>query len=397
MRSIYIFLIILGIDAIVLFLEASGLSISYREANILHSHFSFLQTIEHFSFLLFSKNDFALRLPMVVFHFMSCILLFKISKRYLKYDRDRVWLILVFVLLPGVTSSAILVDSASFLIFGLLLFIYLYEKISKKYIYLLLTFYMLLDGGFIYLFFSLIFYALHKKDRYFLIFNLTMFISSMLLYGINTEGLPEGHFLDTIGIYSAIFTPVIFIYIFYVLYKRYLTKKIELLWFISSITFLLSLLLSFRQRIDIEHFAPYLIIALPLVAQTFSSSYRVRLKIFRTKYRILFIASLIFLFINSFFMLLNKNMYLFLDDPQKHFAYKMHVAKELAQELKDKNITCINTKKQMQTRLEFYDISKCQNILLATCNAKNNKSDYVTISYKDKPIYNGCVTIINNK
>jgi len=224
-----------------------------------------------------------------------------------------------------------------------------------------------------------------------------MFISSMLLYGINTQGLPEGHFLDTIGIYSAIFTPVVFVYIFYVLYKRYLTKDIELLWFVSSVTFVVSLLLSFRQRIDIEHFAPYLIVALPIVAQTFSSSYRVRLKMFRSKYKIIFTVSVIFLIFNSLLMFLNKDLYLFLDEPQKHFAYKMHIAKELAKELKSKGFTCVSTKKHMQTRLKFYGVSKCENNILTGCDKSIKKVPDVTISYKDKVLYTACVTIINNK
>ena len=397
MKTKYIFLFLLGIDATVLLLETSGLSISYHEASMLYGHFSFLQAIEHLSFSIFSQNDFALRLPMIMFHLASCIVLFAISKKYLRSQRDRLWLMLIFILLPGVTSSAILVDSASFLIFGLLLFVYLYEKIQKRYIYVLLFLYMLIDGTFLYLFFSLIFFSIYKKERYFFIFNLVMFSCSMLLYGINTEGLPEGHFLDAIGIYSAIFTPIIFIYIFYILYRRYLTKEMDVLWFISSVTLLVSLLLSFRQRIDIEHFAPYLIIALPLAAQTFSSSYRVRLKIFRTKYRIAFIISLVFLFLNSFLVLLNKNIYLILDDPQKHFAYKMHIAKELSQKLKNRGLNCVDTKKHMQTRLRFYGISKCKTNLLSPCSKNTIKENNVTISYKNKPIYNSCVTIINSK
>jgi hypothetical protein len=384
----------LGIDAIILFLETSELSISYHEASMLYGDFSFLQAIEYISFSIFSQNDFALRLPMILFHTASCILLFDISKKYLRYDRDRLWLILIFILLPGVISSAILVDSASFLIFGLLLFVYLYENVKIKYIYPLLLLYMLADGGFVYLFFSLILFAWYKKDRYFLFFNLFMFSSSMLLYGIDTQGLPEGHFLDAIGIYSAIFTPIVFVYMFYVLYRRYLTQEIDVLWFVSSVALLISLLLSFRQRIDIEHFAPYLLVALPLVAQTFSSSYRVRLKHFRIKYKIAFVLSLCFLFFNSFIVLLNKNIYLFIDNPQKHFAYKMHIAKELATELKKNGFGCVKTDKQMQKRLKFYGIFKCENNLLLQCN---HKEADVTISYKNKPIYNGCVTIINNK
>lgn len=397
MNHRYIFFLILGIDAFILLLNTSELSISYHEAYMLYGDFSLLQAITKSSLYLFGQNDFALRLPMIVLHILSLLLLYEISKRYLKHKRDRLWLISIFVLLPGVTSSAMLIDSAGFVIFGLLLFIYLYENIAKKYIYALLLFYMIADGGFAYLFFALIFFSIHIKDRYFMIFNIVAFAISMTLYGLNTEGLPEGYFLDAIGLYAAIFTPIIFIYVFYTLYRRYLTKEIDVLWFVSSVTLVLSLLLSFRQRVEIEHFAPYLIIALPLAAQTFSSSYRVRLKMFRGKYRAVFIISLIFLLFNSFLVLLNKNIYLFLDEPQKHFAYKMHVAKELAQELKSRDINCVSTKKQMQKRLKFYDVSKCDDFILLQNGISKNKEENVTISYKNRPIYSASVTKINTK
>jgi hypothetical protein len=147
MKHRYIFFLILGIDALILLLETSELSISYREASMLYGDFSFLFFIEKLSISFFGQNDFALRFVMIIFHILSLLLFYKISKRYVRHDRDRLWLVLIFVLLPGVISSAMLVDSAGLIIFFLLLFVYLYEKISKPYIYLLLSFYIFIDGG----------------------------------------------------------------------------------------------------------------------------------------------------------------------------------------------------------------------------------------------------------
>jgi len=387
----------LGIDALVLLLESSELSISYHEAEMLYGGFSFLQFIENLSFAVFGKSDFALRFPMVVFHILSFILLYKISQRYLKHERDRLWLMFVFILLPGVISSAVLVDNAGFVIFALLFLVYIYEKVSIGYIYVLLSLYLFIDGDFAYLFFALIFFSLHKKDKKFLFFNVVLFLSSMYLFGINTEGLPKGHFLDAMGLYAAIFTPIVFVYIFYILYRKYLTKDIDLLWFISAVALVLSLLLSFRQRIDIESFAPYLIVSLPLAAQTFSNSYRVRLKMFRTKYKAVFSISIIFLLLNSSLVFFNKNLYPLLDKPQMHFAYKLHVAKELASKLKDMGIECVDAKKHMQLRLRFYDIAKCDTYLLSKNEINKNTSTNVTISYNNKPVYSASVTKINKK
>jgi len=136
----YILFLILGVDAFILFSQTSSLSISYGESLILYGDFSFLQLIIKTSIYLFGQNDFALRLPMILMHLLSALLLYKVSKKYLPKRENRLWLVLIFVLLPGVISSAILVDGAGLVIFGLLLFAYAYENLSKKYVYMLLTF-----------------------------------------------------------------------------------------------------------------------------------------------------------------------------------------------------------------------------------------------------------------
>jgi len=402
MKYKIILFLILGIDALVLFFQTSELSISYHEATLLYGNISFLQLLIQSSIAIFGHNDFALRFPMILLHLSSALLLYKISKQYIYNEANRLWLILVFVLLPGVISSAIIVDSAGIIIFGLLLYIYVYQLTQSRssytfVLYTLLFLYMFIDPGFIYLFIALFFYAFYKKDKVLLIYALFLTGISLYFYGFNTQGLPKGHFLDSIGIYAAIFTPIIFIYLFYILYRRFLTKEIDLLWFISATALILSLLLSFRQRVEIEQFAPYLIVALPLGAQTFYSSYRVRLKRFRTKYRVLFTIALLFLALNTILVLFNKYFYLVLDEPQKHFAYKMHVAKELALELKKKNIDCVDTKRSLALRLRFYGIEECKQYILTEKKDDSENGINVTISYKNKPVYSAYVTNINNK
>lgn len=392
----YILFLILGLDALLLFLQISEISISHDEALFLYTQSSFLQFLVKFSLLLFGQNDYALRLPMIALHISSALLLYKISKEYLIDERSRLWLVLVFVLLPGVISSALLVNSAGLVIFGLLLFVYMYQNYAHKWLYLLLFIYLIIESDFAYLFLSLIFYAFSKKDEKLFVVNLLLFALSAYFYGLDITGSPSGYFLDILGVYSAVFTPIVFIYIFYILYRRYFTKEIDLLWFIASVTLLFSILLSFRQRVDIEHFAPYVIVALPLAAKTFANSYKVRLKIFRKNYRNIFILSLIFLLINALVVFFNKELYQFMKHPQTHFAYKMHVAKELAYELKRQNIVCIKAKDSMALRLKFYGVNNCDAYSLLENEAKDaNRTNNVTISYKNKPIFTSTVTKIN--
>jgi len=390
-----ILFLILGIDATILLFETSSLSISYAESMILYEEFSFLSLLVKASIYFFGTNDFALRFPMIILHLLSAILLYKISKEYVQKEKNRLWLVLVFVLLPGVVSSAIILNNAGLIIFGLLFFVYIYKNFSRKYTYFLLTLYLLIAGDFVYLFLALCIYAIYTKERNFFIFNIIAFFTSVFLYGIDAKGSPQGHFLDAMGVYSAIFTPIIFIYLFYILYRRYLTKDIEILWFIATVPFLLSLILSFRQRIELEVFAPYLILALVLAAQTFYHSYRVRLKMFKTNYRLAFTLSLIFLILNTLVVFFNKELYPYLNKPQSHFAYNMHVAKELASELKSRGIECVNTDYKMSSRLRFYGVTNCNTYKLTQVSKNIKNVDTVTISYKNRPVYYGNVTKVN--
>jgi len=191
MNNRYILFFILGLDVIVLLFQTRELSISYYEASLLYGSFSALQAIVKTSIYFFGQSDFALRLPMILFHLFSAILLYEISKKYVKKEKNRTCLILVFVLLPGVMSSALIVNSAGLVLFGLLLFVYIYEKYSIKLIYPLLIAYLFVDGGFVYLFLALTVFSLYKKDKTFFIFNLVLFLVSLSLFGIDTHGSPR--------------------------------------------------------------------------------------------------------------------------------------------------------------------------------------------------------------
>ena len=396
MSSKKIFFLILGVDAFILLFQTTQISISYAEASMLYGNFSFLQLLVNTCLHIFGENDFALRLVMILFHLLSAILMYEISKRYIPLLRNRLWLVLVFILLPGVVSSAIIVNSAGMIIFGLLLFIYLSEKISQLYLNVLLLLLALIDIGFAYLFLGLAVYYIMNQEKKLFMYVLSLYLLTSFLYGFEVDGSPSGYFLDTIGVYSAIFTPIIFIYLAYSLYRRYLTSKIDMIWYIASTVLILSSVLSFRQRMPLEHFAPYVIIALPLAAQSFISAYRVRLKVYRTRYKLAFILSLVFLITNTLAVLFNKELYALIQNPKQHFAYENNIAKELALSLKEKKIHCLVTDKKMQLRLKFYGIKECENNQLQEIELNKTDLGNVTIRYKKTLLYNANVTKINN-
>jgi len=393
-RTRFIFLILFSIHAVILYLEALELSISYHEANILFNDTSLLHYIVSGSVYLFGQNDLALRTPLILLHLLSIPLLYILSKPYVRTDSDRLWIVFIYMLLPGLNSSALLVDSAGLVITLLLLYSIIIDRCPRSQ-YVLLILFLFVDISFAFLYLGLFFYALSKKNNTLLVSSLLLFGLSMSIHGFYTGGAPEGNFIDTLGIYAAIFSPFIFVYLVYVLYRRFITSKQDLLFYLATTAFVFSLLLSFRQRIEVQLFAPYLVLAIPLAAQTFFRSYRVRLREFRKNYRFLFTLSVAFLLINAMLVFFNKELYKVIDEPEQHFAYRSHIVKELAQELSKQNIRCIDARnKQLQLRLNFYDIVFCTENVLDDKPDDNQKS--VTISYSGKEVYRKYVTKIHN-
>ena len=359
-----ILFLLLGLDVAILLYEVSTISITAHEAHVYFYSTSFMHYLSHFSTAIFGENDYGLRLPMILFHVMSVLLLFQVSKAYVKRDSDRLWLVFVYMLLPGVTSAALLVSSAGFMIFTLFLLLYLYQQKSKL-VPFLLVFLVWVDGAYSLLFFALAVYAFNRGNKLYMYLNVGLLLLSYYLFSFDTMGKPSGHFLDVLGLYATIFSPVVFIFLVYVLYRKMVTKEYDITLYVSGIVFVVSLLLSFRQTIHIEDFAPYMMLLLPLAAQTFFSSYRVRLREFRGRYRILLAIGFALLAVHFFLLLFNKGLYLVLDNPHRHFAYKTHIVKELAAGLKQQGVDCVSAERErLQLRLRFYGIGECERNVL---------------------------------
>ena len=364
MRERIILLLILGFDAIILLYEISNLSITANEAYLLYKSHSFVHYLTQLSLTLFGQNDYALRIPMIVFHLLSVVLLYHVSKPYVRRDSDRLWLVFLFILLPGVMSSALLVNSAGIMIFTLFLLLALYQRNSVL-VQPLLVLFVVIDGAYSLLYLALFVYAFNRGNRYYMLFMAMLFTLTFYLYGFNTYGKPSGHFLDTLGLYATIFSPVVFIFLIYTLYRKMVSKEEDITLYVSGVVFVVSLLLSFRQRINIEDFAPYLMLLLPLAAQTFFSSYRVRLREFRGRYRVMLGIGFGLLTIHFFLLVFNKGLYLIIEDPHDNFAYKTHIVKEVAKALEEQGISCVDAESNnLQNRLRFYGITACDERLL---------------------------------
>ncbi len=374
--------VILLLSSIFLVLETSSISISANEAEIFFNGHGIVHYVSHFFTGLLGQNDLALRLPFIIFHIFSLFLIYKIGKLFLKRKVDRIVSTAIFALLPGINSAALLVNSASIVIFLTLLFVYLYMYGYKTTSYVVLILALFVDNSFSVLYLSLFFYAMSKKDNKLILFSTILFGVSMYIYGFDDGGKPRGYFLDTFGVYAAIFSPFLFLYYIYSLYRILIKEDKNLLWYISFVAFVFSLLLSFRQRVQLEDFAPFATLAIPLMVRVFFNSYRVRLPKFRKWHRAIAIFVVLFLTLNTFFTFVNKPLYPFFKNPKKHFAYRYNIAKELANQLKKNSIFKINlSDKKLALRLKFYGIHDGGDKILVENVYNSKKSQVINISY----------------
>ncbi|MDR0762261.1 MAG: glycosyltransferase family 39 protein [Campylobacteraceae bacterium] len=357
MREICAVFLIIAVNTAMLIYGVSTLSISYYEADIFYNQEGAVHYLINLSCALFGQNDYALRVPFIVIHIFSTTLLYLISKPLLKRETDRLITVLMYVMLPGTIVVSLAANGAAFMILVTLLFLYLRQRDNKLAMYILLILSLFLGKGFIVLYFLLFFYAVNKQDVVLMMLSLTLFAVGMYMYDFSISGKPRGYFLDTFSIYAAIFSPLLFLYFIYTLYRILIKESKTLLWWLSFGAFIASLLLSFRQRIAVEEFASYTIIAAPLIVATFMNSFRVRLPQYRKLHKIFAVLVLSLLLLNTILVFGNQYLYPFFQKTSSHFAYKYHIAKELADELKKRGITEVGIEdKKLALRLKFYGV-----------------------------------------
>lgn len=394
-RPLLFLSLLLLIDLLFLGQYTSAISISGHEAKIIYLQETILHDLANASMQLFGWSDLGVRIPFLFIHAINAVLIYFLSKRLLRKSSDALFATLIYLLLPGVNSAALLISKAGFLItcvLVLLLVLPHYRKLS----FALLSAFMILDNAFAVLYLALFFYALYQKDNVLIVVSLLMFAINMYIFGFDDGGKPAGYFLDTFGVYSVIFSPLVFIYFFYSIYRTLIKEEKTLLWFIVFVTFAFSLMLSFRQKIRIEDFAPLFVIGTPLMIRTFLHGYRVRLPQFRQKYRMMFQIVITSLILNFILIFWNKPLYHLYEEKEKHFAYHSHIAKELASKLKRLGFEQIKAHNaELALRLKFYGIKEGGDYLLSAEKIRHSSQE-VSIFYTNDKIASFYVTKILN-
>lgn len=355
----------------------SNLSISSYEARIFYSQGDISGVIARLSCVAFGQNDYALRMPFLFVYLINSILIYKISKFYLKRRFDRVISMLLFMMLPASLSSAILVNTAGIFILISLLCVFFWHTNRRVWLYLLLILIFFVDKNSIFLYATLLAYAYYARNLTLAVICTALFIGDIWYFDYEIYGKPRGYFLNTFVVFAGAFSPFILAFFIYSSYRILLKDREKpILFFISSGAMFLAFVLSFRQRLHLENFLPLMIICAPLIVKSFFNSYRIRLPRFRRLHKISAFLALSTLFLFTITTFFNQNLYtnIFKNSPQKHFAYKYDVAKDLSIWLKTHNINAVNTDENLALRLKFYGIENSERpFLKQDCNYFKNE------------------------
>jgi hypothetical protein len=358
------FYIFCFVYAIALIYLAITLPIGTHEAVVFYTDEGTLKVFTHFAEGWFG-NGLDFRLPFVFFGLLNIPLFFYMSKQYFDKMEDSFFATTIFSLLPGIITSAILVNIAVLVITLVMAFLILN---AKKLIWLQAGVTILLlylhDASIIF-FISIAIYSAFQRDRLLFAISASLIAISFLYFNhLEVGGHPSGEFLELFALYAALFSPLVFIYFFYALYRIWLRERKDILWYISFTAFSLSILLSLRQQVIMTDFAPYVIVAVVLMVLIYQRTVNVRLPEFQKNYKMGFrivIASLIF---SALIILFQKPLFLLYDDKTKHFTYPFYEPYWQTMELREIGQNCYTAKNEkVQFQLKYHGIEACSDLL----------------------------------
>ena len=388
--------ILLFVHLVVLIWVAWGLPIGPNEAKLYYSGQNLVALLMLGGKTLFPSFDFLnIRLPFLIIHLVNLALFYRLSRFFLKDEVALLTSFIIFLFLPGIVSSAVLATTTGIILALYQGFLILFLEKKRIAAYLLLPLFLFVDKSSVVLYFALFTYALWRRDGVMLLLVSVLFGASVSIYGIDMHGKPVNYFADTTGLYAAIFSPLLFLYFFYAMYRILLKGDKNIIWHVSFTVLILSLTISLRQRIPIQDFAPFVIVAIPLMVRLFFQTFRVRLPQFRKHY--LLLAGVVFsvLLLNTLLLLFHKPLFLIMEKPHKHFAEPFYYPYWCAEALKKDGIYGIKVKKkELQLQLRYYGLSSDALSELETKMCEGCKK--VSIRYKNRVLKSCYVSKINN-
>ncbi len=341
------------------FVLASTTPITPHEAHNLYTQSNLVSLLMQWGSTLV-PGFLGLRILFLLFAFLSLRIFYELSQRYFQKREDVYLSTTLFMFLPGILTATTLANVGIIILMLVLLFVLLYERKQYWLLPLIMLALFFIHEASIIFFAALFFYGLTHRDKPLTILSAAFIIAFVYLAkGIEIGGRPSGHFLEIFGLYAAVFSPLLFLYFFYTMYRILLRERKSMMWYISFTALAVSLLLSLRQRVYITDFAPYVMIATIAMVDIFMRSFRVRLPVFRKRYLRAFYVVMASLFISSGTILFHQPLYYLSKHKEQHFASRIYQPYDLARRLHNKGLSCYDAKGRKVLQLRYYGIESC--------------------------------------
>ncbi len=304
------------------------------------------------------------RVPFLFFSFINIFLFYQVSQIYFEKKEQSYLSTTIFLLLPGIITASVIVNVAVIVITFVLSFIILHEKKQMVWQGVAMLLLLFTHEASLNFFIPVAIFATVKREKKLLILSVLFSLISLFYFnGLEIGGKPEGRFLELFGLYIALFSPLVFLYFFYALYRIWLREEKDILWYISFTAFVFSIILSLRQQVIMTDFAPYVIVSVVLMLLTYQKTLDVRLPQFQTAYKIGYRITLFSLVFFSLVIVSHKSFFYLIDDKSNHFAYKFYEPYWQVLELKEIGKNCYTVKnKKVQYQLKYYGIESCKEL-----------------------------------
>jgi len=343
----------------ILGIVAATTPITPSEAYGFYHSSSITTFLMHIGYILF-PSEFGLRIFFLFFAMLNALLYERVTASFVSRSEDRYVIVMIYLILPGVVASSILANSAVILSFLVLLFLYAYMKKNWLVVTLSLLLLSVVHWSALFLYGILLLYAANRRERWLLIVT----IIAVIFYTFSGMEMPlprdTNNVLELLSIYATVFSPLVFIYLFYVLYRTLLRGERNIIWYISFYSLIISLILSFIYRIRIVDFSPYIMLGTMLMIQSYHASLRVRMRRFQNRYRWVFKIVTISLIVSTLSILLNKPIYRTVGKEYYALFAPVYAPYDRAKELRSEGKSCVNGigGKQMD-QMKFYQINRC--------------------------------------
>ena len=227
------FLLAFFFYAIAVFYLSATTPITAHEAKILYTSNDIVSTLMRWGDGL-GMGFIGFRVFFIFFGFLSIGLFYELSRRYFKKDKDVYLSTLIFMFLPGILTATTMVNVAILVLPLVLLFVLLHEK--GHYLLLppiMLALFFIHEASIIF-FIAVLIYSVMHKEKKLAIFSLSFLLAFVYLAkGIEIGGQPSGHFVEIFGLYATVFSPLLFLYFFFAMYRILLRERKTLIWYIS--------------------------------------------------------------------------------------------------------------------------------------------------------------------